>query len=570
MVHPASIGGGDSTLVDGLAAARALRDADPEAFKTLCEVEVRFKYKPVAIDRYYLSSATVLRVHPDTGQLLQLRWSNKDRAIMTVPRERAGAFYAAYHKFAAIMEDPAYRVTLHLEAGTILALDNWRVTHGREPYQGKRTLYGAYVLRDVFDGRQRLLEDAAARGGEGGASEGGSKDEAAVAATTAATMGANRARTNGDPLHGAVETEVPFRGGGGGIVVKTVDANGLDFSTSKLKNGMIVTIKNGISGGLVFSTGTVKKGDAIDSIPRPQVDSYGIPDEFQLPQQQSGTTAIGSGMATGVGIGRSTTISSTTAAAAVAPDVRVSFGRLSDGTKEEFLRQGPVWAALGTPDALLNRSLALLKSMDGEHTRFGFQVNGYEHSLQTASRALRAGEGDEMVVVALLHDIGEVVFPSNHGEIVAAMLRPYVSAESYFILKYHDLFQGYHYAHHFGLDRHARDQLRTSPHFEACKRFTDAYDAEAFDPLYVSLPLEAFVPMVRRVLSASPYANDLGNPKRHTENTMAWNHVGASGEGGAENGETRGEEVRATISGSAVAGEGGCGEEHDEGRVCVE
>ena len=124
---------------------------------------------------------------------------------------------------------------------------------------------------------------------------------------------------------------------------------------------------------------------------------------------------------------------------------------------------------------------AFTHSLRPYYPRSPQQVNGYEHSLQTATRALRAGEAEEMVVVALLHDIGETVFPANHGEIVAAMLRPYVSAESYFVLKYHDLFQGYHYAHHFGLDRNARDTLKESPHFEACVRFTDLYDAEVCD-----------------------------------------------------------------------------------------
>ena len=172
MVHPASGGGGESTLVDGFAAAEALRATDPGAFKTLCEVEVRFKYKPVALEYYYMSSATVLRAHPKTGALLQVRWSNKDRAVMTVPRERAAAFYEAYEKLAALMEGTdEYRITLGLQPGTVLALDNWRMTHGREAYVGKRTLYGAYVLRDVVDASQRLLEDVSARGGLGGEEE---------------------------------------------------------------------------------------------------------------------------------------------------------------------------------------------------------------------------------------------------------------------------------------------------------------------------------------------------------------------------------------------------------------
>merc|ERR1712070_73261 len=160
----------------------------------------------------------------------------------------------------------------------------------------------------------------------------------------------------------------------------------------------------------------------------------------------------------------------------------------------------------------------LLRSMDGEHTRFGFQVNVFQHSLQTATRAFRDGADEESVVVALLHDVGESVFAANHGEIIAAMLRPFVSVQAYFVLKYHDLFQGYHYAHHLGLDRYAREKFKDDPHYEACAYFTDAYDQRAFDPNYDWLPMSFFEPMVERVLHRDQYSLDPSNPK----STVSW------------------------------------------------
>ena len=96
--------------------------------------------------------------------------------------------------------------------------------------------------------------------------------------------------------------------------------------------------------------------------------------------------------------------------------------------------------------------------------------------------------------------------------------RRYVGARAYFVLKYHDLFQGYHYAHHFGLDRNARETLRGSEHFDACAHFTDKYDQAAFDPQYESLPLSFFEPMVLRLFERQPYALDPSNPKA----VVAW------------------------------------------------
>lgn len=41
----------------------------------------------------------------------------------------------------------------------------------------------------------------------------------------------------------------------------------------------------------------------------------------------------------------------------------------------------------------------------------------YEHSVQTATRALEDGADIEVVVCGLLHDVGEVITPACHGEV---------------------------------------------------------------------------------------------------------------------------------------------------------
>ena len=51
----------------------------------------------------------------------------------------------------------------------------------------------------------------------------------------------------------------------------------------------------------------------------------------------------------------------------------------------------------------------------------GFAIDRLEHSLQTATRAHQAGEDEEYVVCALLHDIGDILGPRNHADIAAAI-----------------------------------------------------------------------------------------------------------------------------------------------------
>lgn len=176
----------------------------------------------------------------------------------------------------------------------------------------------------------------------------------------------------------------------------------------------------------------------------------------------------------------------------------VQFTAMADGTAEEyaFLEQFEAAELERFPD----RVLGWLRTMD-EPT--GYQVTRLEHSLQSATRAHRAGEDEEMVVCALLHDIGDVIAPANHSEAAAAVLRPYISERNYWIIKHHGLFQGFYYFHHFGLDRNAREKYRDHPLYQATVDFCANYDQNSFDPDYPSEPLEFFEPMVRRVLAPS-------------------------------------------------------------------
>ncbi|MEE4190474.1 MAG: HD domain-containing protein [Halieaceae bacterium] len=133
----------------------------------------------------------------------------------------------------------------------------------------------------------------------------------------------------------------------------------------------------------------------------------------------------------------------------------------------------------------------------------GYPVDRLEHCLQTATRALRDGRDEEYVVCALLHDIGDTLGPSNHADVAAVILEPYVSEENHWIIKHHGIFQGYYFFHHVGLDRDAREAFRGHEYFDACAEFCEKYDQNSFDKDYDSEPLETFLPMIERVF-ASP------------------------------------------------------------------
>ena len=131
----------------------------------------------------------------------------------------------------------------------------------------------------------------------------------------------------------------------------------------------------------------------------------------------------------------------------------------------------------------------------------GFNVDQLEHSLQTATRAERAGADTEMVVASLCHDIGKAVSIPNHPRIAAEILRPYVREEVYDVIRTHQDFQGRHYYHHFGGDPAARERYRGEPWFALGERFADEWDQTSFDDAYDTLPLEHFEPLVREVFA---------------------------------------------------------------------
>jgi predicted HD phosphohydrolase len=179
----------------------------------------------------------------------------------------------------------------------------------------------------------------------------------------------------------------------------------------------------------------------------------------------------------------------------------VSFRQMKDGTKEDYLlldeAEKKYAAGLG------NRVLESLRKLD--HSLEGYPVSRLGHSLQAASRALRDNADEEMVVAALLHDIGDELAPYNHAEVAAGILRPYVRPEVSWIVSQHGLFQNYYYVHHFGGDRYAREQLKAHPYYEACVHFCAAWDQCSFDPDYRSEPLSTFEPMVQRIFARTPH-----------------------------------------------------------------
>jgi predicted HD phosphohydrolase len=146
--------------------------------------------------------------------------------------------------------------------------------------------------------------------------------------------------------------------------------------------------------------------------------------------------------------------------------------------------------------------LALHASLRGLPS-YGYSVNVHDHTLQAATRATEDGASDELVVAALLHDVADELAPFNHGPAAAALLEPWVSSDVHWLLGHHSLFQNVLIA---GPEDPAGATaawaaVADHPAARLTEDFCRRWDEPSFDPDFRSMPIEAFEPLVRRVVT---------------------------------------------------------------------
>ncbi len=179
-------------------------------------------------------------------------------------------------------------------------------------------------------------------------------------------------------------------------------------------------------------------------------------------------------------------------------DRTVGWTRMEHGTAADYRYLDQLYSQ-HTSEHLVDHLFATFGLLAGP--TLGYQIDRARHCRQSATRALRNGEPVDLVVAALLHDIGDVLSPANHSAVAAAILAPYVDEETTWVVGHHGLFQGYYYFHHLGGDRDAREIHRDSPYYDRCVDFCANYDQNCFDPAHDDLPLEEFRPLLVEVFS---------------------------------------------------------------------
>jgi gamma-butyrobetaine dioxygenase len=123
--------GGDTGLVDGFAAAAALRAADPASFRVLAATPWPFAY---ADETTELRAVQPLITLTADGRITAVRLNNRSLRPLLLPLDRAAAAYAAYRAWAELLSRPEFLLTLRLAPGDCLVFDNTRVLHARTAF----------------------------------------------------------------------------------------------------------------------------------------------------------------------------------------------------------------------------------------------------------------------------------------------------------------------------------------------------------------------------------------------------------------------------------------------------
>ena len=66
-------------------------------------------------------------------------------------------YYRAIRKFAGFIQDSKNELWMHLKSDEIVFIDNFRLLHGRSGFEGDRKLFTAYVPRDEWISKARIM-----------------------------------------------------------------------------------------------------------------------------------------------------------------------------------------------------------------------------------------------------------------------------------------------------------------------------------------------------------------------------------------------------------------------------
>lgn len=149
--------GGLSTLVDSLAAGRALAEEDAEGFERLASTPVRFRF--LDNEEEFIERRPIIRRNA-MGAMTGIYYSPRLDFMPLMDAADLAVFHRARRRLGRLLADPRFEIRFPLRPGELLMMDNCRLLHGRtgfDPTEGRRHLQGCYIDIDEPRSRYRSL-----------------------------------------------------------------------------------------------------------------------------------------------------------------------------------------------------------------------------------------------------------------------------------------------------------------------------------------------------------------------------------------------------------------------------
>ena len=189
--------GGESTLIDAMAAAEELRRVSPYLFEILCKTEATFVKE--RHDSDMVSPKSHIVVDPAYGQVVEVNWSPPFEGPLQIhPKILVEDYVRAYQAIECMLDDSLnddrdvrnstflpdhletslrdyankYTREYSLQKGDIIVFNNQRMLHGRRSFRSigriKRHLIGCYTdATDTLSQYRQLLRERKTKNGGG-------------------------------------------------------------------------------------------------------------------------------------------------------------------------------------------------------------------------------------------------------------------------------------------------------------------------------------------------------------------------------------------------------------------
>lgn len=136
--------GGESVFLDGMAVAERLRAHDADAFTTLSQIPILYRFEELAL----VTERTMLEIDTQ-GEFRAISYDDRSIAPLPLKGPRLKKYYAAYRQLAELLRKPARSVACRLQPGDLVLFDNTRILHGHAALSvGARHFQGYHLDAD--------------------------------------------------------------------------------------------------------------------------------------------------------------------------------------------------------------------------------------------------------------------------------------------------------------------------------------------------------------------------------------------------------------------------------------